>query len=117
MDAKTLNRYKDASQIVHTGQDSAGNTYNSFGTLNQAAWLGEHAHFLIAEIERLQKLAAMVPETPDVVKEREFSEWFATQYTGRVNPCTEVRARVAFLAGFDRGRLVEHQDTLGSVLT
>lgn len=54
---KWLNQFKKASQIVRTGRDANGNYYNAeFGQLNQAAWIGEHAHLLIDEIERLRRI-------------------------------------------------------------
>ncbi len=45
----------EASLIVRTTHDSKGNTYSPAGTLNQAAWLGERTHLLIAEIKRLRE--------------------------------------------------------------
>lgn len=53
--SKLLEACKEAHKIQSTGKDSAGNSFNSIGKLNQAAWLGERAISLIAEIERLQK--------------------------------------------------------------
>jgi len=53
MTTETLNRFKEALKICKTGKDSKGSHYNSIGTLNQAAWIGENSGCLIAEIERL----------------------------------------------------------------
>lgn len=49
-----LARFKEALQIVRTGKDSNGGKYNSLGTMNQAAWIGENSGCLIAEIENLR---------------------------------------------------------------
>ena len=57
-----LNQFRKASQIVRTGRDDKGNFYNNFGTQNQAAWIGEHAHLLIAEVDRLRKLVSELVE-------------------------------------------------------
>lgn len=36
-----LTALEDAFLIVRTGKDKDGSSYNSLGTLNQAAWLGD----------------------------------------------------------------------------
>lgn len=63
MDSKTeltpewLDRFREAALIVRTQRDSKGNRYNrEFGVMNQACWIGEHAHLLIDEIDRLRQL-------------------------------------------------------------
>jgi hypothetical protein len=48
-----LKSFKEAFRIVRTGKDGDGNRYESYGQLNQAAWIGEHANCLIDEIEKL----------------------------------------------------------------
>jgi len=45
-----LTYFKDA--IDKLQNDSS---LNNYGKLNLAAWLGERAHFLVAEIERLRR--------------------------------------------------------------
>lgn len=60
-----LTRYKDALNIAKTGVDSKGNHYTQLGMLNQAAWLGENAGPLIAEIERLRRLVLVSNSATD----------------------------------------------------
>ena len=50
---KRLELFKDSLQIVRTGRDKQGGHYNTIGTLNQAAWIGENSGFLIDTIEEL----------------------------------------------------------------
>lgn len=51
---ETLERFREAHRIVATGKDHEGRQYEPEGTLNQAAWIGEHAGVLLDEIERLK---------------------------------------------------------------
>ena len=50
-----LENYKAQLQIIREGKDDKGNTYNNFGVLNAAAWIGENSGCLIKEIEELRK--------------------------------------------------------------
>lgn len=49
-----LSIFKEGLLILRTSKDSQGNEYNSFGTLNQAAFMGERCGCLVTEIERLR---------------------------------------------------------------
>lgn len=62
MTKENLQHFKNALLIAQTGKDAEGNQYETIGQLNQAAWIGEHAHILINEIERLQKHEAMLDQ-------------------------------------------------------
>lgn len=53
-----LEQFKDSLRIVQTGKGSDGTSYNSIGTLNQAAWIGENCGCMIREIEYLRKTVA-----------------------------------------------------------
>jgi hypothetical protein len=55
-----LSNFKEQFKIVSTGKDSKGNSFNSFGTLNAAAWIGENVGSLIDEIENLRGCIAQV---------------------------------------------------------
>lgn len=48
--------FKESLKIVKTGKDSKGVSYNSLGTLTQAAQIGEKSGALIAEIEYLRQV-------------------------------------------------------------
>ncbi len=51
---KSFPEFRDALQIIKTGKDSQGHSYNNFGTLNQAAWIGENAQLMLDRIDKLE---------------------------------------------------------------
>jgi hypothetical protein len=64
MTAEQLDYFRAASEIVRFQEDRNGSAYNNIGVLNQAAWIGERAHFLIWEIERLRPELALPVSKP-----------------------------------------------------
>lgn len=55
-----LESYKESLEIVRTGKDRKGNSFNGIGQLNQAAWIGENSKPLIDEIERLREMKKLL---------------------------------------------------------
>ena len=65
---ETLDRFRASLEIVKTDKDRNGGSYNTYGTLNQAAWIGENVGCLIRELERLRPDLKMKPPTKPMIK-------------------------------------------------